>query len=302
MGSQPQIVLHHYETSPFGTAIRQALGFKKLAWKSVIAPMVAPKPELSALTGGYERIPVLQIGADVYCDTSCIVEALERHRPEPTLYPQPMGRAARMIGLWSGNEWFMPAVGVALGTDPKVVDDAFWEDRSKRFGMNPDSFLPMVPHLTAQFHAGAQIVANTLSDGRRFIAGDEPGYADFMVNMNILFVAFGGVKPDDFGPEIAAWSKRVSALGFGAHEDWTPDQAIEHAATCDPIGENNVLDGSGFSAGQQVTVTTESPDPAAVTGTLVGLDSERITLSRSSGRTGEMHVHFPRLGQVLKPL
>ncbi len=45
------------------------LGLKGLAWRSVEIPVVMPKPGLTALTGGYRKTPVLQIGADIYCDT-----------------------------------------------------------------------------------------------------------------------------------------------------------------------------------------------------------------------------------------
>jgi glutathione S-transferase len=63
------LILHYYERSPYAEKIRLALGLKGLPWRSVLAPMVMPKPELVELTGGYRRIPVLQMGADVYCDT-----------------------------------------------------------------------------------------------------------------------------------------------------------------------------------------------------------------------------------------
>ena len=59
------ILLHHYDNSPFSEKIRLALGLKRLAWRSVIQPNMMPKPHLVPLTGGYRRIPVLQIGADV---------------------------------------------------------------------------------------------------------------------------------------------------------------------------------------------------------------------------------------------
>jgi len=81
------LILHHYPTSPFAEKIRLILGFKGLAWKSVLMPPVMPKPDLVALTGGYRRAPVLQIGADVYCDTALIAQVLDRLHPSPALYP-----------------------------------------------------------------------------------------------------------------------------------------------------------------------------------------------------------------------
>jgi len=298
----PEVILHHYDTSPFGTAIRLALGLKAIPWKSVEAPMISPKPDLTKLTAGYERIPVLQIGADIYCDTDCITEALENHKPEPSLYPGPMGRAAKMIALWSGSSWFMPAVGTALGTNPDVVTEEFWEDRRKRFGMNPKTFLPAVPHLTAQFHAGTALLKSSLADGRKFIGGDAAGHADLKLWMNIQFVRFSGISPEDFGEEIADWYQRVAAIGHGEFEPWTAQQAIDHAKMNIPAGDCTVEADSGFKAGQNVSVKVEAPDPASVVGELVGLNDERITIAHHDDAVGDVHVHLPRLGQIIKPV
>ena len=43
-----------------------------------------PKPDLTPLTGGYRRIQVLQVGADVFCDTQVILaEVAARAGGEP---------------------------------------------------------------------------------------------------------------------------------------------------------------------------------------------------------------------------
>ena len=79
------IVLHHYPTSPFSEKIRLVLGYKQLAWKSVIIPSIMPKPDMLALTGGYRKTPFMQIGADIYCDSALICDVLEHRKIEPTL-------------------------------------------------------------------------------------------------------------------------------------------------------------------------------------------------------------------------
>ena len=71
------MILHHYPTSPFAEKIRLIFGHKRIDWQEVIIPMVMPKPDLMPLTGGYRKTPVLQIGADVYCDTALICDVLE---------------------------------------------------------------------------------------------------------------------------------------------------------------------------------------------------------------------------------
>ncbi|OYW24006.1 MAG: glutathione S-transferase, partial [Sphingomonas sp. 12-62-6] len=67
------IILHHYPRSPYAELVRRALGIKGARWHSVIIPNMAPKPELTPLTGGYRKTPVLQIGADIYCDTAIAI-------------------------------------------------------------------------------------------------------------------------------------------------------------------------------------------------------------------------------------
>ena len=68
------IVLHHYPASPFAEKIRLLLGYKRASWYSVEIPMMMPKPKLMPLTGGYRKTPVLQIAADIYCDTALILD------------------------------------------------------------------------------------------------------------------------------------------------------------------------------------------------------------------------------------
>src|SRR3954468_23611809 len=102
----PDIILHHYPTSPFAEKARLMLGFKKLAWKSVLIPAVMPKPDLTALTGGYRRTPVLQIGADIYCDTGLIADVLENIAPSPSLYPAATSGLAHTLAQWADTNLF----------------------------------------------------------------------------------------------------------------------------------------------------------------------------------------------------
>ncbi len=91
----PEIILHQYATSPFSEKIRKIFAHKKIAWRSVEQPVIMPKPKLVPLTGGYRRIPVLQIGADVWCDTGIIIRKIDELNPEPTLYPARPHRRCR---------------------------------------------------------------------------------------------------------------------------------------------------------------------------------------------------------------
>src|SRR5580693_2756842 len=106
-----EIIFHHYPSSPFSEKIRVAFGIKQLAWRAVTQPIIMPKPDLIPLTGGYRKIPVMQIGADVYCDTQIILRELERRYPAPSIFPMKNGLAYGM-GLWTDRPFFMASVAV----------------------------------------------------------------------------------------------------------------------------------------------------------------------------------------------
>src|SRR5260370_28022092 len=85
--SVPPIILHHFDQSPFSEKIRLIFGLKNIAWTSVRISRIMPRPDLMPLTGGYRRTPVMQIGADIYCDTQCIMRELERRFSAPSPLP-----------------------------------------------------------------------------------------------------------------------------------------------------------------------------------------------------------------------
>lgn len=125
------LILHHYPTSPFAEKVRVALGIKGLAWQSVIIPVIMPKPDLMPLTGGYRKTPVLQIGADVYCDTQLILREIERRFPDPSLYRGTNSGLANALAFWSDRSLFSSAVGVAFASRRDAMPPEFLADRAK---------------------------------------------------------------------------------------------------------------------------------------------------------------------------
>src|ERR1700690_4270864 len=134
-----QIILHHYPRSPFAEKVRLILGFKGLHWSSVHIPNIMPKPDVIALTGGYRKTPVLQIGADIYCDTALIAEVIEACASSPTLYPRDVAGASRILAQWADSTLFWTAIPFAMqpeglahmfaGTPPEAIK-AFADDRA----------------------------------------------------------------------------------------------------------------------------------------------------------------------------
>jgi glutathione S-transferase len=299
------ILLHHYATSPWAEVLRLALGLKGLDWGSVETPAICPKPHLEILTGGYVRVPVLQSGADIFCDTAAAVEALEVLRPEPSLFPEPLGMGHRLLAQQAQGPTFFWAVGAALGDASTEGMEAFWADRERRFGMKLPAFRAAAPHLAAQFDAHLTLLDTTLADGRAFLGGPAPGHADF-AHYQLLW--FQGVRRGgDLSaftttrPHLGGWAKRVAGIGHGQPQPTSAADALEVARLATPRIKGVVASGSGFESGQAVRVSQEGTNDPPVEGRLAVLTDRRISLLRSHPDVGEMAVHFPRLGQVLAP-
>jgi glutathione S-transferase len=303
-GQMTQIFLHHYDSSPYSELVRLALGLKGLSWRSVQIPVMGAKPELAPLTGGYRKTPVLQIGADVYCDTARIVDALEALQPKPTLYPAPLGQAARMIAQWSAAKLFGPSVTMALAPVHDKLPPAFWDDRKALFGMSKDAMLAAAPHLASQWRNSLDWLETTLETGQAFLGGDAPGYADLAVYHCIWFAQSTG-NPESRADvnaraNLAAWMKRVAALGHGTASTATAQDALDAAKAATPTAAAQVDAAAPFAAGQSVTVLTEDPGAAPVTGTLHRYTTNEICVLRDDPQVGTVAVHFPRVGMIVR--
>jgi glutathione S-transferase len=300
-------ILHHYEASPFAELVRLALGLKRLAWQSVIIPNIMPKPDLVELTGGYARTPVLQLGADIYCDTAAILAALEQLSPEPSLYPAPLGTLHKVMASWAGGPQFLAHVGAAMGTLPDgALPQAFYTDRKARFGFDMAGLAKAEPHLKSQALTAAHWLDATLADGRAFVGGDAPGHADLAFYSNIWLVrsvptAAATVAEIMALPGLAAWMARVAAIGHGTPTVISGAEAIAVAAAATPAATHGSVTG-GFAAGQPVLVRTEGSHDEPVAGRLAQLDPTGICVLRSGERCGSVAVHFPRLGQMVLPV
>ena len=177
------IILHNYPQSPVAEKTRIAFGVKKLSWRSVEIPRLPPKPLLTKLTGGYRRTPVMQIGADVYCDTQCIIQELEQRFPSPTFFPTSDAGLIWCLSRWTDGALFDLVVKIVLGSEGDDLPQDFAEDRGRLyFGADWANELKAaneaLPHLVAQIRAPLYWLNDQLSDDRRFLLGADPAAID----------------------------------------------------------------------------------------------------------------------------
>ncbi len=304
------LILHHYATSPFSEKLRLALGYKKLAWKSVIIPNIAPKPDVIALTGGYRRTPILQIGADIYCDTALIFDVLEHIEPLPTLYPEPSKGMARILAQWADSSLFWAAMAHNLG--PKGAAHMFSgapPEALKIFGNDRKAMSAGMLRLRpadalSAYRSYLRRLSDMLDDGP-FLLGDAPCVADFAAYHPLWFTRTRvPVVADvlDATPAVIDWMDRVAAIGHGTMEKSSAAHAIEvaKAATPIPVIDAPFQDDHGIPLGSQVTIAAESFGLEPTEGELIAATRMHYTLRRNDPRAGTVHVHFPRTGYVLK--
>ncbi|KAA1192360.1 glutathione S-transferase family protein [Pseudohalioglobus sediminis] len=299
--SDTEIILHHFDASPFAEKVRVALGIKGLDWRSVEIPMVMPKPDLTALTGGYRKTPVMQLGADVYCDTQRIARELEARFDGPALYPEGQQALCEVIAAWSDATLFVPGAGLSMGTNLDLPEPIL-ADRFAFFDFLDRDTLPQrLPALYAQFRAGLQRIDDMLSDGRPFLLGEMVSWADAACYAPV-WMCRGNIADADtlleHMPSLAQWEQKLLALGHGRRSSLTADAALAISRQSQSRVRQEIAETAlpHLEPGVSVEVSPEDYGAVPVAGRLLRLTQHEVVLARSDERAGDVVVHFPRLG------
>lgn len=307
-----ELILHHYPTSPFAEKTRLMLGFKQLSWRSVMIPPIMPKPDLTALTGGYRKTPVLQIGADIYCDSALIAQRLEAQKSTPALLPEGQAFNVAAFAQWADSQVFLHAVSLVFqpesvaarfGKLPPEILKTFIADRSTLFNGGLATRVP----LEVAKHQWPTIMARLQQQLERepgdFLFG-EASLADIAMAHSLWFLRGTPVTAPlvDAYPAVATWLARVLDFGHGSFSDMSGEEAISIARDATPaaLPSAALADPNGFAVGQQVAISAIDYGVDAVEGELVFSGSEELILRREDPRAGTVHVHFPRMGFAIK--
>ncbi len=305
-----EIILHHYPQSPVSEKVRVVLGIKGLAWRSVTIPRLPPKPDLMPLTGGYRLTPVMQIGADIFCDSQCIIRTIERHQPEPTLYPGGGAGLPWGISRWTDGALFMATIAVVFGDQGEAMPEEFAADRGPLyFGPDYDiaAMTAALPENLAKLRVQFGWMEARLAGGRDYMLGNEPGLPDALCYYLVWFIRGRYSKGPEFlsqFPKLCAWEDRVKAIGHGRPSDMDAAEALDiaQAASPDFALRDDPGDPQGLRLGDHVSVIPEDTGGGGtVTGTIGGLSAEEIVIEREDARVGPVAVHLPRLGYRVMP-
>jgi glutathione S-transferase len=301
MPAMSEFILHHYEASPFSEKVRLMFGVKGLAWRSVIQPNIMPKPDLVPLTGGYRRIPVMQIGADVYCDTQVILAEIAARSGGVD-----EAGAAWAVNYWADRLFFQATVPVFFAEIGDRLPKAFLDDRAKLSGRPFDvaALKAGSTPMRVQWRAQAAWIERALGDSA-FLAGDAAGLADISAYMNVWFLA--SVAPQVADALLAdlkrvqAWRKRVAAIGHGRRSEMSTAEALETARAAEPAAysDHDPNDPLGLQPGTAVLVMADDYGRDPISGVLVAANVERVVIAREDAALGRLHTHFPRAGYIV---
>ncbi|TWI58443.1 glutathione S-transferase [Pseudomonas duriflava] len=308
------LILHHYWTSPFAEKVHLLMGFKQLAWRSVIIPRIMPKPDLTALTGGYRKTPVLQVGADIYCDTALIARRLEQAKATPTLYPEGQEFTCTTFAAWADSVVFQHAV--ALIFQPEVMAErmanippeqaqAFLADRKALFERGS---APRISAEQARQHWPTLMarLEQQLARSEGEYLFQAPSIADFSLVHCLWFLKSARQTASlvEEYPETMAWYERVMGFGHGTHTDLSGEEAIQIARAAQPaaLPEEASIYPAGLQSGSQVSVSAVDYGIEAVKGELLFSGSEEFIVRREDEQAGVVHVHFPCMGFKIEVL
>ena len=297
----PELILHHYDTSPFSEKVKKILAFKDVPWHAVEQPVIMPKPQLLPLTGGYRRIPVLQIGADIYCDTQLIVRVIERRCPEPSVYPPGAEGTCHVWNLWADRMLFWTTTSILFAQLGGSVPQEFIDDRSRMMpGRNFEDIPKLAPHAKEQCRALAQLLEAQLAGGQPFVLGGQFSLADAAAYHPVWFLRSvpGAAAVLDEFPALLAWADRILAMGHGDRTDLDPDEALWIAQKSQPDTplEPDQREPNGLRPGDRVTVTPDDYAFDPVAGELVTSSVHEVAILRRDVQVGQVVVHFPRIG------
>jgi glutathione S-transferase len=304
-----EIILHQYATSPYAEIVRTALGVKGLSWRRIDQPSIMPRPFLTPLTGGYRRIPVMQIGADIYCDTGVILREIDRRFPDPPLTSAHASGAVWAMRNWAERAWFAATVAIVFGARGESVSQDFIKDRERLSGRSFDvnALKAAAPLMAGQWRANADIVESQLAIAGPFLFGPQVTAADLAAYLNIWFLQGG--DPGAFArltagmPHLLAWKQRMAAFGHGNPVDMSAQAAFDAAALSTPQTPTSSVgdDAQGLAPGMRISVMPDDDGRNPVVGEITYVSPQEVAVRRQADGAGEVVVHFPRAGFWVTP-
>lgn len=303
-----KLILHHGPLSPFSEKVRAMLGYTRLHWHSSPTLEVPPRPALALLTGGYRRMPVAQIGADIFCDTRIIAAEIARLTNTPSLAVENIDESHQQFVHHVDSLVFQAGMTQSFNLTliRNVLKVRSWWEFCRflwdRIIMTSRANTPPLKRSRAHAIMNQHIAALESQLHDDFLFGSHPIAADFSAYHTLWYLK-RLCQPQWLNtyPRVNAWMSRMETFGNGQPQIISASDAIEHARLAHPraIASEDQQDPL---IGQAVSIAPADYAMTPTHGILVGSSSQRWILARSALEIGTVHVHFPKHGYQLTPL
>lgn len=299
------LILHHYALSPFSQKIRAMLGYAQVNWQSCITREMPPRPLLARLAGGYRKIPVAQIGADIFCDTHIIAAEIAQLGQKPLLDLENLDAAQQVYIAKVDLDLFFACLFVSgtMKLNAKVLKAMSLLDIGRfvldRVNVGRKARVKAVSPLKAKDVIKQHVADLEQRLSQAFLFGTQPTHADFSTYHSLWFIHDLAETPFLQGhPKLLAWMARMKGFGHGTSVAISEAQALQ-AAQAQPrtIAQEYRQDAL---IGQTVSIAPADYGCEPTTGVLVGVMPNRWIIARQDAELGTLHVHFPRQGYTLR--
>ena len=299
------LILHHYPMSPFSEKIRAMLGYADLSWQSCMTREMPPRPLLARLAGGYRKIPVAQIGADIFCDSRIIAAEIAQLSNKPLLNLENLDADQQAYIAKVDLDLFFACLFVSgtMKLNLKFLKAMSLMDVGRfvfdRINVGRKARVKAVSPLKAK-----EVVMTHLADLEQrltqdFLFGQTPTHADFSTYHTLWFIHELAESPLLRGhPKLLSWLAKMKGFGHGTSQQITEAQALQAARAEPRIIANEYRQDALI--GQTVSIAPADYGCEPTTGILVGVMPNRWIIARQDAELGTLHSHFPRQGYFLK--
>ncbi|MGJ8687134.1 MAG: glutathione S-transferase family protein [Spongiibacteraceae bacterium] len=296
------LILHHYPLSPFSEKIRCMLGYTQLNWNSVLTREMPPRPQLAKLAGNYRKIPVAQIGADIFCDSRTIASEIAALSAKPELALETLDAEQQKFVAEVDLELFFACLMVC---DIKVLQRKMREAMSilnvarfvwDRVKLGSKAKVDLIKLRDAKPRVREHLAAlESRLQKQEFLFSSQPTHADFSSYHSLWILRDLSESPEvDCYKKVSAWMDRMKAFGEGGRTEITADQALAIAAAASPrpIASDDQND---IMIGKRVSIGPADYGQRTTSGYLVGSSDSQWILARKENNIA-LHVHFPKQG------
>lgn len=323
----PPLILFTYPESVVGRRTEWYLALRGIPYRICQVDNKMPRPVLDRLDVHYRRIPIMAIGRDIYCDSRCIIDHLERlYTENPKLgSDKPYMRGIeRVLESWVlDGPPFRRTAGM-IPPDASLAQNPAWiNDRAELTGIqfSEEGLKAGLNDALSHARLHLQIVEDDLmGDGRNWLSeGDIPGLADVHVlwvfdwmtrsreEMGMMHAYPWLLNAQNY-PKTFAWIERMQKL-FRSRQERNPPrhvsedeavQMIEGASYFEPsqlaVDES---DPTGLRKGEEVDLIALDSAPAAGmsrrdVGKLEGLTVTSVVISTRTKNGVEVRIHYQR--------